>query len=225
MRLQNYSDMHRKLLIAIVFSIAFAYIESAVVVYLRVIFHPHGFDFPLEAFAATPLGKRLLLTEIGREAATLVLILTAAWLFGSTRQERGAYVLVIFAVWDIFYYIWLKVLLNWPASVMDWDVLFLIPYVWASPVLYPVLISAAMFAFAVAVLHRSARGRPLALQKTDWIGWAAASAVLVVAFCLGGTHITTPDYAAHFHPWLFALGYGLGLVVCVRALRRPAKRS
>jgi hypothetical protein len=217
--------MLKKLLIAIAFSVAFAYIESAVVVYLRVIFHPNGFDFPLEVFGVTALGKRLLLTEIGREAATLVMILAAAWFFGATRQERTAYFLVIFAVWDIFYYVWLKVLLNWPASLMDWDILFLIPSVWASPVLCPILVSAAMFAFAVVVLQRSARGSPLAIKRTDWIGWAVASVVLVLSFCLGGTHITETDYAAHFHPRLFAVGYGLGLVACVRPLMRPARGS
>jgi len=213
--------MLKRLLIAIAFSIAFAYIESAVVVYLRAIFHPNGFDFPLEVFGVTPVARRLLLTEIGREAATLVLILTAAYLFGRTRQERAAYGLVIFAVWDIFYYVWLKVLLNWPGSIMDWDVLFLIPYVWASPVLYPVLVSLAMFVFAVAILWRT-QSRPLIVKKTDWIGWAAASVVVIVSFCLGGTHITEPDYAAHFHPALFGLGYALGVAGCVRALARWA---
>ncbi len=214
--------MLKRLLIATAFSIAFAYIESAVVVYLRVIFHPEGFDFPLAVFGVTPLAKRLLLTEIGREAATLVLILTGAWLFGRTRQERGAYFLVIFAVWDVFYYVWLKVLLNWPGSIMDWDVLFLIPHVWASPVLYPVLVSLAMFAFAVIILQRATRGKPLVVKKSDWIGWVAASFVVIVSFCLGGSHITAPDYAAHFHPVLFGLGYGLGLAVCIRALVRSA---
>ena len=216
--------MLKRLLIAILFSIAFAYIESAVVVYLRAIFYPDGFNFPVAAFDATPLGRRLLLTEIGREAATLALILTAAWFFGDTRQKRAAYVLVIFAVWDVFYYVWLKVLLNWPASIMDWDILFLIPSVWASPVLYPVLVSAAMFGFAVAVLRRSAQGTPLAINMTDWMGWVAASVVLTISFCLGGRHITAPNYATYFPAWLFALGYGLGIVACVRALRRPAKK-
>jgi hypothetical protein len=209
--------MLKKLLIAIAFSMAFAYIESAVVVYLRVIFHPHGFDFPLEAFGVTPLAKRLLLTEIGREAATLVLIVTAAWLFGTTRRER-----IIFATWDIFYYVWLKVLLNWPASIMDWDILFLIPCAWASPVLYPVLVALVMFAFAVVILQRAARGQPLVITKTDWIGWFAASVAVVVSFCLGGTHITESSYTAHFHPALFALGYGLGAAICVRVLLRRA---
>jgi hypothetical protein len=204
--------------ICVVFGMAFAYIESAVVVYLRVIFHPNGFTFPLEVFGVTAEAKRLLLTEIGREAATLVLILTAAWLFGRLRQERAAYFLAIFAVWDVFYYVWLKVLLDWPASIMDWDVLFLIPVVWASPVLYPVLVSLLMFAFAAAILHRCANGRPLAISGVDWLGWLAAATIVVISFCLGGRHITQADYAEYFSPGLFAVGYVLGGGICIRTL-------
>lgn len=215
-------QMLKRLLIAVAFSIAFAYIESAVVVYLREIFHPDGFTFPLQAFDLTAAGKRLLLTEVGREAATLVLILTAAWLFGGTRQARVAYVLVIFAVWDIFYYVWLKVLLDWPASFMDWDILFLMPVIWASPVLYPVLVSLGLFAFATAILYRTAQGQPLVVTSADWLGWLASVTIIVVAFCLGGRHVARPDYAEYFHPLLFAIGYGLGIAVCIRPLRRPA---
>jgi hypothetical protein len=211
--------MLRRLLIAVVFSMAFGYIESAVVVYLRALFHPHGFTFPMEVFDATPEGKRLVLTEVGREAATLVLICTAAWLFGNVRQERIAYFLIIFAVWDIFYYVWLKVLLDWPAALMDWDILFLIPMVWASPVVYPVLVSLAMFAFAVAILYRGAHGRPLQVTRWDWIGWSASLLVIVVSFCLGGTHITQPNYAQYFHGPLFAVGWVLGLAFCAKSLR------
>lgn len=211
--------MLQRLLIAVVFSMAFGYIEAAVVAYLRALFHPNGFTFPMEVFDATPEAKRLMLTEVGREAATLVLILTGAWLFGNVRQERIAYFLIIFAVWDIFYYVWLKVLLGWPGTLMDWDILFLIPMVWASPVLYPVLVSLAMFAFAVAILHRCAHGRPLTVTYTDWLGWSASLLVIVVSFCLGGTHITEPNYAQYFHWPLFAGGFALGIVICARSLR------
>jgi hypothetical protein len=216
-------QMLKRLLIAIVFSMAFAYIESAVVVYLRAIFHPQGFTFPLAAFDVTPEGKRLLLTEVGREAATIVLIGTAAWLFGNVLQERVAYFLVIFAVWDIFYYIWLKVLLDWPGSLMDWDILFLIPVAWASPVLYPVLVSLAMFTFAVAILYRGARGRPLAVGYAEGLGWSASLLLIMLSFCLGGTHISEADYADHFHWPLFAAGFGLGVLICIRPLRGPGR--
>jgi hypothetical protein len=213
-------EMLVRLVIAVLFSIAFAYIESAVVVYLRAIFHPDGFTFPLAVFDLTEAGRRLRLTEIGREAATLVLIVTGAWLFGRVGQERLAYSLLIFAVWDIFYYVWLKVLLDWPASIMDWDVLFLIPVIWASPVLYPVLVSLAMFAFAVAILYRCARDRPVTFTWPDGLGWLAAVVVIVVSFALGGRRIDRADYAASFSPLLFTFGYALGLILCARVLRR-----
>ena len=211
--------MLKRLLIAVVFSMAFGYIESAVVVYLRALFHPNGFTFPMEVFDATPEAKRLMLTEVGREAATLALILTGAWLFGNIRQERIAYFLIIFAVWDIFYYVWLKVLLDWPATLMDWDILFLIPVVWASPVLCPVLVSLAMFAFAVAILYRCAQGRSLLVTYTDWLGWSASLLTIVVSFCLGGTHITEPNYARYFHWPLFGVGLALGIGICAKSLR------
>ena len=197
----------KRFCIVVVFSIAFAYIEAAVVVYLRTIFHPDGFTFPLTGFGISPLWKRLLLTEIGREAATLVLILAAARLFGRELRQQFAYFLTIFAVWDIFYYAWLKVLINWPDSIMDWDVLFLIPAVWASPVLAPVLISVTLLIFAIVILYRSCCGRPMEATLTDWFGFVLASGVVVVSFCVGGLHIKDCDFRSHFYWPLFGLGH------------------
>lgn len=220
----NIEQMLKRLLVATVFGISFGYIESAVVVDLRAIFHPNGFHFPMQVFALTAQDSRLLLTEVGREAATLVLILTAARLFSRKRQEAVAYFMLLFAVWDIFYYVWLKVLLDWPATLLDWDVLFLMPVAWASPVLYPVLVSATMFAFAVAILYRSAQGRPLPVTRWDLLGWLAAAIVIMVSFCLAGVQIDQPDYASHFHPVLFAIGYALGVATSMRSLwRSPAQ--
>jgi len=197
----------KRFCIVVVFSIAFAYIEAALVVYLRTIFHPDGFTFPLTSFGINPLWKRLLLTEIGREAATLVLILAAAWLFGRELRQQFAYFLTIFAVWDIFYYVWLKVLINWPDSIMDWDILFLIPAVWAGPVLAPVLISLTLLIFAIVILYRHCCGRPLGATLTDWFGFVLASVVVVVSFCVAGWHIKEPDFRSHFYWPLFGLGH------------------
>ncbi len=212
-------QMLGRLLIGVLFGIAFAYVESAVVVYLREIFHPDGFTFPMQAFDLTATGKRLLLTEVGREAATLVLLLTAAWFFGNNHQEQAAWFLGIFAVWDIFYYVWLKILIDWPASIMDWDILFLIPVIWAAPVLAPVLVSVVMFAFAVVILYRSTHGRPLVVTYGDWLGWLVSAAIITASFCLGGTHIGARDYAEYFHWSLFAVGLGVGVTACARSLR------
>ena len=148
----------------IAFGAAFAFIESAVVVYLRAIFYPDGFTFPIPDFTKFPDVKFYLLTEIGREAATIVLIFTSSYLMAKKLRNRIAYFLIIFATWDIFYYVWLKVLLDWPASILDFDILFLIPGVWAGPVLAPVLTSILMICIGALLLTT----KPVTITKLSW---------------------------------------------------------
>ncbi|OHB76517.1 MAG: hypothetical protein A2Z25_02995 [Planctomycetes bacterium RBG_16_55_9] len=169
-------------------------------------------------FGKDPASARLMLTEIGREAATITLIFTGAWLFGRDRRQRFAYAMVIFAVWDIFYYVWLKVLLDWPASIMDWDILFLIPVTWAAPVFYPVLISMTMLVFAVVIRVCSCLARPVKTALPDWLAFCLSGLIVVQSFCIAGIHITEPDYASYFHRWMFFAGYLLGVatfLVCL----------
>ncbi len=212
--------LFRRFCVVVVFGVAFAYFEAAVVVYLRAIFHPDGFVFPLADFGISPLWERLLLTEVGREAASLVLIFSGAWLFGCNLRQRFAYFMTIFAVWDIFYYVWLKVLLNWPASVMDWDVLFLIPLVWAAPVLAPVLVSLALFSFAVIILWRDCIARPIRAGWVDWVGFFVAGIVVVVSFCVAGLHIAETDYRVYFYWPVFSLGYILAVGLFIKCLSK-----
>jgi hypothetical protein len=176
------------------FSIAFAYIESAVVVYLRAIFYSNGFNFPLTAFEDIAGFGPYLVTEIGREAATVVLMFTASYMLGRNLRRRFAYFLTIFAVWDIFYYVWLKVLIDWPATIMDWDVLFLIPVTWAGPVLAPVITSATMLVIAAVLFS----GRRIVVTKARWAGFIGVVLMIVVLFCIGGLRITELDYRSCF---------------------------
>jgi len=210
----------KRFCIAVIFSIAFGYIEAAVVVYLREIFYPDGFNFPLSILIVDSVSKRLLLTEVGREAATLILIITGAWLFGRNLQQRVAYFLTIFAVWDIFYYVWLKVLLNWPASIMDWDILFLIPMSWAGPVLAPILASLVMLLFAVVILYRDCRTRPIKATFYDWIALSIAALIVIFSFCIPGPHTAQEDYSSYFYWPLFAAGLLFAVMVFVRCLMR-----
>jgi hypothetical protein len=189
-----------------------------VVVYLREIFYPDGFTFPLTVFGIDQFSKRLLLTEIGREAATIILIFTGSWLFGKNRRQRFAYFLTIFAIWDIFYYVWLKVLLDWPASIMDWDILFLIPNTWASAVLYPVFVSVTLLLFAAAILYRDARGRPIKVTRADWLVFIIAGVIVVVSFYIPGRHVAEPDYKSYFYWPLFALGHISAIAVFFKCL-------
>lgn len=208
----------KRLVIVIIFGVAFGYIESAIVVYLRAIFHPDGFTFPLVDFGIGPLWKKLLLVEIGREAATLVLILTSSLLFGRNRRQRFAYFLIIFSIWDIFYYVWLKVLINWPESIMDWDILFLIPLIWASSVLAPVLISLTLFAFAVTILICEAYRFYISASFFDWLGFILAALIVVTSFCIAGLHINEPHFKAHFNWLLFTIGYALAIALFIRCV-------
>jgi len=137
-----------KIICLTVFAIAMAFVESAVVVYLRAIFHPEGFIFPLKAITDDKM-----LVEVFREIATIVMLVSVAFLAGTKRWERFAYFMLSFGVWDIFYYVWLKVLLGWPASLIDRDILFLIPLPWIGPVIAPVSISVLMIVFSIMIVR------------------------------------------------------------------------
>ncbi|MHC4758928.1 MAG: hypothetical protein ACYTE8_09740 [Planctomycetota bacterium] len=201
------------LLFVFIFGVSLAYFEASVVVYLRAIFYPDGFTFPLSIFELNPSHRYLLMTEIGREAASIILIASASWLFAKNARRRLAHFLIIFAVWDIFYYVWLKILLGWPAAIMDWDILFFIPVVWASPVLAPVLVSFLFLLFAGIILYRDYTDKPVKAGLIDWIGFLAAAIIVVVSFCIGGSHVNKPDYDAYFS-WLL---FGAGCLIAVSA--------
>src|SRR5271167_2605871 len=93
------------------FSIAMGFMETAVVIYLRKVYYPRGFQFPL-----VPIEPSIALTEFLREAATIIMLLGIGILTGKTRAQKFAFFIYCFAVWDIFYYVFLKIFLNWPES-------------------------------------------------------------------------------------------------------------
>jgi hypothetical protein len=138
--------------------------------------------------------------------------LTSAWLFSRRPQQTVAYFLIIFAVWDIFYYVWLKVLINWPGSIMDWDILFLIPVTWASPVLAPVVVSLSMFVFGVVTLFWG----PLKTKLLDWLGFILAAVIIIVSFCIAGAHIGEDDFCSFFSWPLFFVGNLFAVVLFVK---------
>ena len=79
--------------------------------------------------------------EIGREAATMIMLASVGFLAARTWPGRlGAFALAM-GLWDIFYYVFLWLFAGWPASLFDQDVLFLIPLPWWGPVLAPVSIA------------------------------------------------------------------------------------
>ena len=55
---------------------------------------------------------------------------------------------VAFTVWDLTYYLFLRVLTGWPTSLTDTDVFFLIPVPWLGPVATAVVASAVVLAIS-----------------------------------------------------------------------------
>lgn len=191
--------------------------EGAVVVYLRDLCYPEGFSFPLKE-----MPRRLLLIEIVREAATILLLLGIAQLAQRRPVRRFAVFAFCFGVWDITYYLALKAFLGWPPSLFTWDVLFLIPLPWTGPVLAPVLVSLALIAAGVAILRAPEDAPPL-LRPLDWAVESAAGLAILASF-LWSVPDLAPGRASPSYPWwLFALGYGGGVLWIVgRAWRaRP----
>lgn len=135
-----------KVLVVTIFAIAMGFLEAVVVVYLRVIYFPDGFDFPLPMF-----DPWIFEVELVREITTLVMLIAIGILAGKTKNGRFAWFLFTFGVWDIAYYGGLKMFLDWPSSLLTWDILFLIPIVWIGPVFAPVICALTMIVLGVIV--------------------------------------------------------------------------
>ena len=204
-------DVKSLLITYLIFGIAMAYLESAIVVYLRLLYYPDGFQFPL-----IQIPMPVALTEIGREAATIVMLWFVARMGGRTFKNRFALFIYSFGVWDIFYYIWLKVLINWPQNWLEWDILFLIPLPWVGPWLAPALVSAGFIFAAYLILNYPRRFPDKILSKGEW--WLEiASAVLILASFFWETAKVLQGGIPEYYPWLlFVLAYVTGLTVFLK---------
>jgi len=160
-----------------IFSIAMAFLETAVVIYLRELLYPEGFAFPLAAMPAN-----LMLTEILREAATILMLIGAGVLAGKTFSQKFAWFIYAFAIWDIFYYVFLKLLINWPESFLTWDVLFLIPTAWTGPVLSPIIVSLTMIALALVILNFAFQDVETRINSFEWVLLSIGSLIVIIAF-------------------------------------------
>jgi hypothetical protein len=155
----------RRLAALAVFAAAFGFVEAAVVVYLRAaVGLLPGYTGTLSQLQHSSQGyhqeqsisefpQSLLTIELYREAATMVMLISAALLAASGTSARWAAFLWIFALWDIAYYAGLWATVRWPASLIDLDVLFLIPVPWIAQVWFPLLVS-ALTVLAIALCSR-----------------------------------------------------------------------
>jgi hypothetical protein len=145
-----------RLLFLTMYAIGMAYVEAMVVVYLRRLLPPEAEISGITLAELTNILKEraIYFEEQTREAATIVMLVAVAVLSAKPWRERAAGFLWCFALWDIFYYVFLRLWLGWPRTIMDMDVLFLIPGPWVAPVLLPVAISVIMAAGALVLFAR-----------------------------------------------------------------------
>ncbi len=161
----------------ILFSIAMGYMEAAVVIYLRHIYYPAGFDFPL-----VPIAPRDSITELLREFATIIMLVTISIISGKNKIHRFAYFLLSFSIWDLTYYLVLKLILNWPASLFSWDILFLIPVPWIGPVLGPLVLCILMIIVSYLLLRTPEKSEIKVFSKTSLSLLISGAVVSVFSF-------------------------------------------
>ncbi|WP_322801059.1 hypothetical protein [Thermoflexus sp.] len=205
------SGWRERLLVLSLFTVAMAYVESAVVVYLRQVYGITDLlrDTPVRPDWLTPI-------ELGREIATLVMLFTAGSLAGRTPAARWGLFLYAWGLWDILYYAWLRVFIGWPVSLGDWDLLFLIPLPWWGPVWAPMLAAALMMGVGARMARRSEEGRSIRLDRLS-IG-AGGLGTLIALYTVmapalhalpGGLDAVGRARPAEFQWWLYLLGWGL----------------
>ena len=160
--------------IVMAFAIAMAWVEAASVFYIRALVDR------IEPYQANPLPLNPALgnVELWREAATLVMLATLGLLAGRTWRRRVGYAALAFGVWDIFYYVFLRLISGWPRTLLDWDIVFLLPLPWWGPVLAPVSIAVVMIVWGTLVTQS---GEVAAGSRRAWaLGWAGIVLALAV---------------------------------------------
>lgn len=164
----------------IIFGIAMGFLESAIVFYLREIYYKNGFSFPL----STTFFEKILVVDLVREFCTIVMLVVVGILAGKNFLQRFCYFLFTFAIWDIFYYVGLKVVLNWPTSLLTWDLLFLIPIPWIGPVLAPIIASLTMITLALVVISLQEKGYSVKIKFSEWGLIILGAMVILYTFML-----------------------------------------
>jgi hypothetical protein len=214
----------RLLLWLTLFSVAMAYVEATVVVYLRQVHYPENL---LRLFPPAILTGQELLIELGREVATVVMILGVALLAVRGLMSVFAAFVYVFGLWDICYYVWLRATIGWPVSWREWDILYLIPWAWLGP-----WIAAAAIAVMFTIWGGWVLARGLAYRFTPRAAlYFAGGALLGIAAFLQPAApylLRGLDAFAEFEPggfwWpLYLVGYGLmaaGLALVLRSGQR-----
>jgi hypothetical protein len=174
---------------------------------------------PRQVKAAGPDMVRLVETEVVREAATLLMLGAVAAAAGGNFRQWFASLLLAFGTWDLSYYAFLKLLIDWPKSLLTWDVLFLIPVPWSGPVLAPVLVALTMVGTGLVYLWRESKGHSIRLRVVHWLFTYLGALLVLAAFTWDYRNIMAGSMPKHFNWPLFALGEILWAMTFLHWLR------
>ncbi|HOV98285.1 MAG TPA: hypothetical protein PK595_01795 [Bacteroidota bacterium] len=201
------------------FAIGMAFVESAVVVYLRLLLYPTGFFFPLQE-----IQPDLLRVELVREFATILMLATVAWCAGDNLHNRIMFFFYEFGVWDIFYYIFLKITIAWPLSLFDWDLLFLIPLPWLGPVAAPVIVSLFFIGGSIYILQRESQDFSIRFNLWNILGFVLGAIVIVGSFLYNTKSVMNRTAPAQYPWWLYWIGFAIWLVSFYDVVRRKREK-
>jgi len=212
--------MRNKVLLLAAFAVAMGYLEAAVVVYLRAIVYPQGFAFPIKT-----IELHLAAVELGREGATIAMLLAVAFIAEATRRGRFACFMILFGVWDLAYYLFLRVTISWPESLLTWDLLFLLPVIWTGPVLAPMLVSVLLIAAGLLYYFNRNASEDVSISAVEWAIAIAGGFVVFLAFALNHGPVYAGAVPARF-PWeVFIAGMAMGTAILARVARRVTSRA
>ena len=206
----------RRLTLVLIFAFAMGLLEAICVIYLRRLILPEGVE---SGHAPARLGRHV---ELIREASTIVMLVTTAWLAGTNVRSRLAAFFVMFGIWDILYYAGLKWLANWPSGWLQWDCLFLIPKPWYGPVLAPVLIS-VFFVLACGLVYlQEETGRKTRLSRLALALETVGLFIWYWSFVKDTGTILAHGYKSAVYSWpLFSIGLAFCAAGFVLVFRRP----
>jgi len=203
------------------YSVAMAYLEAAVVVYLRqALGVAPDVVFPVDFSAAA---NSLSLIELGRELATMVMIGAVGWIVGRSSLERLAWAAVVFGIWDIGYYVFLWLFIGWPTGLGTWDLLFLLPVPWAGPVWAPVAVSLGLIGFGLAVAVRLRDGGGVRMDAARFGLLALGGLVVILSFTLNAGVVISGGTPSVFAWPVFAAGMLIGMLAATSALRTASR--
>ncbi len=204
-----------------IFAIAFAWVEGAIVVYLREIYFQGSFYFPIvvEWENGKLVVDKLMRIEFWREIATIFILVAVGCVAGKNALQKFCFFMIAFGIWDVFYYIWLWVMVGWPESLMTWDLLFFVPVPWVGPVITPVLISLAMIAAGSLIIYYDEKGCVIHWRWYDWVIELGCGLIMIVTFCWDWKNIIrVPDEVLRsgipnpFAWWLYLPAYVFSVV-------------